>query len=97
MLVVIFAIMSTFLYSSIFSAESQSAHLERIQREQLVDFPAERIVGQIYDQKSNSYSIDILYPSDESNTFAKDVMQVVGTLLVAVVGFYFGQRNKESR
>lgn len=82
MLVVIFAIMAAFLYIQVYMGEGLTETLYNVTREQLGNLPAERIMSQTYDQKSDTYAVAVLYPNSRSNEFAKDIMQITGTLLV---------------
>jgi hypothetical protein len=92
LLIIIFAIMSTFLYARIYSGEAASSVLQAVTQEQLGQLPPQRIVWQKQNE-NGTYDVGFVYPNQDSTDFAKQIMQIVGTLVVAVVGFYFGQRS----
>jgi hypothetical protein len=96
LLIIIFSITSVYLYGSLsraesngfFSSDVSAAELERIPKDELMSFSK---------NSDGTYYVTRKAPISASLDFAKQILSVVGTLLVAIVGFYFGQRSTAGR
>lgn len=95
MLVLIFSITTVFLYQNVSNAERNGLLSVGLSQEQVQGFPPERIIS-TSKQADGTYTVIARNESTASTDFAKTTMATLGTLLVAVVGFYFGSRTSQS-
>jgi hypothetical protein len=91
-LILIFSMVSVFLYYQ--SKQVDSSKIESITEEQLAGIPASQIIS-ISTNSDNSSRYDVIIKLDNqvSNDIAKTLLTTVGTLAVAVAGFYFGTQS----
>jgi hypothetical protein len=93
MLILIFSITSLYLYANIAFFEEDLHRSSKISAAEVARIPPQDIVS-INPNVEDSTKFDVLrrisHPG--SDDFARQILSIVGTLLVAVVAFYFGAR-----
>jgi len=93
LLIIIFSITSVYLYGSLSVAETQGTLQVNVSAEELGRIPQDQLLSISKDQGRDTFTVTRTVPLTASLDLAKQVLSVVGTLLVAIVGFYFGQRS----
>lgn len=90
-LILIFSIMSVFLYQTLRSPETTQTILTKAQ---FGEIPAKEIIfSRPADDQSEFFEVRRrLDPTESSDDFAKQLLTTISTLVVAVAGFYFGTR-----
>lgn len=102
MLLIIFALVSFHLFNEIKAGETAGTTSTGISPEVLQTLPQDRIISLTLDKpgaangKGRTYTVLLTGVHESSTEFARTSQQLVGTLLTAVVGFYFGQRAVEA-
>jgi hypothetical protein len=92
LLIIIFSITSVYLYGSLSAAETQGTSSYDVSAKDLGKIPPDQLVS-ISNNGDNTFTVNTTVPLRASQDLAKQILSVVGTLLVAIVGFYFGQRS----
>jgi len=85
-LVLIFAMVSVFLVGN---SQPQTARSTGLSSEQAAALPAERIVT-LVEEEDGSFSAVLQVPRGSADDLSQQLMTVLGTLVTAVVAFYFG-------
>lgn len=101
MLLIIFALVSFHLFNEIKAGETAGTTSTGVTPEVLQTLPQDRIISLTLDKpgstgKDRTYTVLLTGAHEASTEFARTSQQLVGTLLTAVVGFYFGQRAVEA-
>lgn len=95
MLVLIFSITTVYLYQNLSDRERQGVVATGLSQQQVQGVAPDRIVSSAK-ELDGTYTVVTRGENTASNDFAKSAMTTLGTLLVAVVGFYFGARTSQS-
>ncbi len=90
-LILIFAIQAVFLYANL--STPRYSQLPGLTQQQVDAIPGSALVS-IKEEQAGRFVVFLREEkSQESIDFAKQVLTVVGTLVVAVAGFYFGSQS----
>lgn len=91
-LIVIFLITAIFLYSDVAKPEYRTS--KGISAEDIKKLPQTKIVG-VRATEDGKFDVDVVVgnKTEASVDLAKQLLTTVGTLLVAMIGFYFGSRT----
>ena len=93
-LILIFSIMSIYLYQSIRNPVTREI---TVTKEQLGQIPAREILSSTpMEGEADLYRVQRLYSNESSKDFARQLLTTISTLVVAVAGFYFGTRAVSS-
>ena len=93
-LILIFSIMSIYLYQSIRNPVTRDI---TVSKEQLGQIPAREILSSNpVEGEADLYHVQRLYSNESSRDFATQLLTTISTLVVAVAGFYFGTRAVSS-
>jgi len=93
-LILIFSIMSIYLYQSIRNPVTRDI---TVTKEQLGQIPAREILSSNpVEGEADLYRVQRLYSNESSKDFARQLLTTISTLVVAVAGFYFGTRAVSS-
>jgi len=104
-LILIFSILSVFLYYQV--KQGNTGQLQGLTKEQFQSIPLEQIVSSRYyftsdngssgnmsssNLTSELYDVVVVRKNQASDDLAKQLITTIGTLIVAVAGFYFGTK-----
>jgi hypothetical protein len=90
MLLIIFATTSLYLFASL-TEGSDSNLIKGISAADIEEIPTEQLLSVVQNKADPSkFDVKRITPNRAGEEFAKQILSVVGTLLVAIVGFYFG-------
>jgi hypothetical protein len=93
-LILIFSIMSIYLYQSIRNPVTREI---TVTTEQLGQIPAREILSSNQvEGEDDLYRVQRLYSNESSKDFARQLLTTISTLVVAVAVFYFGTRAVSS-
>jgi hypothetical protein len=92
LLIIIFSITSVYLYGSLSRAETEGTFDTDVSAEELDKLPQDQLIS-VSENGDGTFFVTRTVPLRASQDLAKQILSVVGTLLVAIVGFYFGQRS----
>jgi hypothetical protein len=88
-LIIIFAIMAIYLYTELRSPATST--MTGLSQNQLNQIPAENILSSVPNSSDPAlYDVKVANRHEASEDFAKQILTLVGTLVVAVASFYFG-------
>lgn len=97
MLVLIFSITSVYLYQNVAESEqgitSTGLTIDQVKQ---IDAASVISISAVPGTTPTTYDVRTKIDSTASNDFAKTSLNIIGTLLVAVVGFYFGARTSQT-
>ena len=102
LLLLLFAFSSIFLFSEVSANESSGITSTGVSDSALAGFSPERILSinvatvGAADGTGRTYDVVLAPASGASTDFAKTLFSTLSTVVVAVVGFYFGQRAATS-
>ena len=90
-LVVIFLITAIFFYSDLAKPEYKTS--KGMSAEDIKKLPQTKIVG-VQTTEDGKFNVTVVVGKNEASVdLAKQLLTTVGTLLVAMIGFYFGSRT----
>lgn len=95
-LILIFAIMSTFLYATLLRGDVKTSR--GLTQEQIATLPQENIVsvrntGEEDEAGNALYDVELrVQANDASQEFSKQLLTTISTLVVAIAAFYFGSK-----
>lgn len=100
MLLLVFATFTVFLFTQIRSGEGEGFVSRGVTVDVLKNFPQNRILGLSVENPEaaaaeRTYELTLAAGHPDSIDFAKNAATLVGTLLAAVAGFYFGGKATE--
>lgn len=102
LLLLLFAFSSIYLFSQLSSSESRGAKSTGVSESTLAGFPSERVISVnvaeagAADGTGRTYDVVLAPASGASTDFAKTLFATLSTVVIAIVGFYFGQRAATS-
>lgn len=97
MLLILFAISSVFVFTQISESEQAGTEATGLTNTDVQGLPPDRIldIDRIGEGDAATYTVRLARVTTESNEVGKTTLATISTLLVAIVGFYFGQRSGE--
>ena len=102
LLLLLFAFSSIYLFSQLSSRESRGAESTGVSESTLAGFPSERVISVnvaeagAADGTGRTYDVVLAPASGASTDFAETIFATLSTVVIAIVGFYFGQRAATS-
>ena len=102
MLLLLFAFSSIYLFSQLSSRESRGAESTGVSESTLADFSSEHVISVnvaeacAADGTGRTYDVVLAPASGASTDFAETIFATLSTVVIAIVGFYFGQRAATS-
>jgi hypothetical protein len=102
LLLLLFAFSSIYLFSQLRAGESRGAESTGVSESTLAGFPAERVLSVnvadagAADGTGRTYDVMLAPASGASTDFAETLFATLSTVVIAIVGFYFGQRATTS-
>lgn len=94
-IVVVFSVTSIHVYSELRAGEDVGIESAGVTQEALDALPRDRVLHiapeTAMDGQPATYTVTLANPHENSTVFAGDLMTIFSTLLIAIVGFYFGQ------
>lgn len=102
LLLLLFAFSSIYLFSQLSKSESRGAESTGVSESTLAGFPSERVISVnvaeagAADGTGRTYDVVLAPASGASTDFAETIFATLSTVVIAIVGFYFGQRAATS-
>ncbi|TDW31037.1 hypothetical protein [Cryobacterium psychrophilum] len=102
LLLLLFAFSSIYIYSQVSSSESQGKTSTGVSETALARFPSDRVLSinvadaGAADGTGRTYDVELAPAAGAAIDFAKTLFSTLSTVVVAIVGFYFGQRATTS-
>lgn len=94
-ILVVFSLSSIHVFSEIRAGEDGGIQSRGVTQEALAALPDDRILAvvaePIVEGQPPTYVVTLSNPHENSTDFASELMTIFSTLLIAIVGFYFGQ------
>jgi hypothetical protein len=96
-LLILFSLSSVYVFATINSAENDSVTSTGLSIADVHSLPNDRVlqVTKESGSKPATYSVQMTKPHTTSIEIGRTTLATISTLLVAIVGFYFGQRASE--
>ena len=95
LLLVLFSLSSVYLYVQIREGEQTGQVSTGLTETDVEKLPADRVIKIERTGNPATYTVTLTNPSDQSTEVGRTALATISTLLVAIVGFYFGQRASE--
>lgn len=95
LILVVFSLSSIHVYSEIRAGEDSGVQSRGVTQEALAALPDDRVLEiqpePVAQGQPQTYIVKLANPHAGSTDFANELMTIFATLLIAIVGFYFGQ------
>lgn len=94
-ILVVFSVTSIHIFGEVRAGEGSGIESRGVTQEALMSLPSDRVLDiqaeTVPAGAPATYQVTLSNPHEDSTAFATQLMTIFSTLLIAIVGFYFGQ------